>query len=249
MRRLSIMLCIALFGACSSDEANLASTQQAACNCDAYPEPCCCTTPILLDVAGDGFRLTSWAEGVLFAQSPAYRPSERAWTEPHSDDAWLVLDRNTDGVINDGSEMFGNKTPQPSPPAGHEANGFLALAEYDNGDEIIDRRDRVYSGLRLWQDRNHDGVSQPIELHTLAEMGVAGISVVYVEEREVDRHGNVFTYKADVHAATGASVGMTAWDVWLVGVQPELLGEEEFVIVRHDSNWNEPGGSRVRIYD
>jgi hypothetical protein len=176
----------------------------------------------LIDVAGDGFRLTSWADGVEFAPSPGFHPSARAWTEPGSDDAWLVLDRDGNGVISDGSEMFGNATPQPQPADGTLRNGFLALAQYDDDrNGTIDETDAVFAELRLWQDADHDGLSQPWELHALPYLGVAGISLVYVEAREVDQHGNSFRYKAAVYGSPGSSVGMTAWDVWLVGVRPE----------------------------
>jgi hypothetical protein len=84
--------------------------------------------------------------------------------------------RDGDGVINDGSEMFGNATPQPQPPAGTLRNGFLALAQYDDdGNGAIDEGDVIFSELRLWQDADHDGASQPAELHALPELGVAGI--------------------------------------------------------------------------
>lgn len=224
MRSLYAYLLLFPLVGCLGD-ADVDSTQQAACNCDAYPEPCCCTTPILLDIAGDGFRLTSWADGVVFAQSPAYRPSERAWTEPNSDDAWLVLDWNRDGIINDGSEMFGDHTPQPPPPNGQRRNGFAALAQWDNGDDTIDGNDEVFASLRLWQDRNHDAQSQPEELHSLTELGVAAISVVYSEVRQADEHGNAFRYRSAVLGSKDSGVGMTAWDVLLTGVQPELAVE------------------------
>jgi len=224
--------------ACSSGPP-VGSLEQPLCNCDVEDPPCCCTSPILIDVAGDGFRLTSWSDGVEFAPRPGFRPSARAWTEANSDDAWLVLDRDGDGVINDGSEMFGNATLQPQPPAGTRRNGFLALAQYDeDGNGTIDEHDAIFSELRLWQDSDHDGVSQPWELHALPELGVAGISLAYTEAREADQHGNSFRYKAAVYGTPGSPVGMTAWDVWLVGVRPDPV-----VVSEAASSHFEPRGN------
>jgi hypothetical protein len=227
MKAMGMLLLTATIGggtwaaACSSGP-SVGSLEQPLCNCDVEDPPCCCTSPILIDVAGDGLRLTSWADGVEFAPRPGFHPSARAWTEPNSDDAWLALDRDGDGVINDGSEMFGNSTPQPQPAVGTRRNGFLALAQYDDDrNGVIDEHDAIFSELRLWQDIDHDGVSQPWEVHALPELGVAGISLAYTEAREADRHGNSFRYKAAVYGTPGSPVGMTAWDVWLVGVRPE----------------------------
>lgn len=214
---------LVLVAACSSAP-EVDSLEQNVCNCDAEIPPCCCLSPILIDVAGDGFRLTSWTDGVELAPHPGFRPSSRAWTEANSDDAWLVLDRDDDGAINDASEMFGNATPQPPPLKGTLRNGFLALAVYDDArNGTIDARDAIFSELRLWQDRDHDGKSQRSELHVLPELGVAGISLAYTEDPEADQHGNSFRYKAAVYGTPGSPVGMTAWDVWLVGAEPELI--------------------------
>jgi hypothetical protein len=221
MRMLLLTTGIGLWAAACSIGSIVGSIDQAICNCDADIPPCCCTSPILIDVAGDGFRLTSWFDGVEFAPRPGFRPGVRAWTEANGDDAWLVLDRDGDGVINDGSEMFGDAAPQPQPADGALRNGFLALAQYDDGNGTIDEHDAIFPELRLWQDLDHDGVSQPSELHTLPELGVASVSLAYLEARQVDQHGNSFRYMAAVYGTPGSPAGMTAWDVWLVGTKPE----------------------------
>ena len=166
------------------------------CDCNPYSPDC--VSPILIDVAGNGFQLSTAAAGVFFNIRAVDAAQQISWTTPSSDDAWLVLDRNHNGVIDDGSELFGNFTPQPDPPVGQHRNGFLALAEYDksthggNADGLITSHDGIFASLRLWQDHNHNGISEAAELSTLKAIGVKTIELKYKDAKKVDEYGNYF---------------------------------------------------------
>jgi hypothetical protein len=158
--------------------------------------------------------------GVDFRLGETGAPQRIAWTAADSDDGFLVLDRNGNGRIDNGSELFGSSTPQPPSV---EPNGFLALAELDkpanggNGDGSISAQDAIYSSLWLWQDANHNGISESSELFTLPELQVARLSLDYREARRRDRHGNEFRYRAKVYRQPDSPAqNRYAYDVFLV---------------------------------
>jgi hypothetical protein len=181
-------------------------------------------SPIIIDTDGKGFHLTSPANGVVFDFYGNGKPIQIAWTAEGSTNGWLALDRNGDGKIDSGLDLFGNITAQP-PSSG--PNGFLALAVFDlpenggNGDGVIDIDDAVWPKLLVWIDTNHDGVSEPEELHHLDDIGVHSISLAYVKTPFKDEYGNQFRYKGKLDPDRGDDVGRIIYDVFLTELHPQ----------------------------
>ena len=193
-------------------------------NCNGAMDILDCTgygSPILISTDGGRITLTSRADGVMFDLLGIGEKIQIPWTVANSDDAWLVMDRNDNGAIDDGTELFGTVTPQPPPQSGELPNGFAALGVYDqaeiggNGDGLIDSNDAIFSRLQLWLDRNHNGISEADELYSLSEFGVIKIDLNYKDAFKVDDYGNIGRYRSKVYDAHGFHVGRWAWDVLL----------------------------------
>ncbi|HTQ77309.1 MAG TPA: hypothetical protein VMI15_04740 [Burkholderiales bacterium] len=130
--------------------------------------------PLALDLDGDGIETLGGPAGraVLFDHTGDGARDGTGWLAP--DDGWLALDRDGDGLISKGSELFGVDTLLPN---GTKApNGFAALAPLDTtGDGTIDAADALFDELLVWRDANSNGLSEPFEMQSLEQAGIAAI--------------------------------------------------------------------------
>ncbi len=177
-------------------------------------------SPIVIDVDGNGYHLTSVDDGVRFDLDADGVAELVAWTRADSGDAFLAFDRNGNGRIDDGSELFGNHTPAfPGRMDITAANGFEALRFLEGPaygraarDEVLTARDDAFSKILLWTDRNHNGFSEPDELQPAAAAGLLAIETDYQTARRRDAFGNEFRQRAKVIWPRGEAF---AYDVWL----------------------------------
>lgn len=177
-------------------------------------------TPIVIDLGRDGFDFTPVDAGVVFDLNADGVADRTSWTTAGAGDAFLALDRNNDGVVNDGRELFGSSTPQdPSP----QPNGFIALAFYDsqfgggNQDGVISADDDIWASLLLWHDANQNGISEATELIP-AGARIASIDLHYRSSRHRDAHGNELRYRSSVQRLMRKSTA--AVDVIFVTATP-----------------------------
>jgi hypothetical protein len=157
-------------------------------------------TPLVLSFNGSTPKFSQ--PDVFFDLAAAGTVLQTGWTRREVD-GFLVLDRNHDGRITDGRELFGNATPLTGGIEGPRVyTGFNALAVFDessnggNENGLLDPRDAIFPRLRVWIDYDRDGVSQPSELLSLADLAVTSISLRAWAVGQTDAHGNVIAYAA-----------------------------------------------------
>lgn len=151
-----------------------------------------CVSPIIIHLKrGEVRELTTAARGVLFDIDADGDLDQVAWTRANRrNQAFLVLDRNGNGTIDDGRELFGNFTTDDA------LNGFDALDKVvdANDDGAADSRDPLFANLQLWTDLNHDGISQREELRPAGDV-LESIGLGADLDTKVDRNGNRFRWR------------------------------------------------------
>jgi len=145
--------------------------------------------PLILDLDGDGLETIPFNENrpIYFDLDADGLKTGTGWVSP--DDGFLVLDRNGNGIIDDGTELFGDATPLKK---GKKASdGFAALAAEDtNRDGHVNFADKNWQNLRVWRDLNQDGISQTDELFTLGSLGIYELDVKKTKNSQVLKNGN-----------------------------------------------------------
>jgi hypothetical protein len=166
-------------------------------------------SPIVIDLDGDGIETLSQDANVYFDLDNNGMAEQTGWVG--NDDGLLVLDKNGDGEITNGNELFGNHTKLAD---GTDAvNGYQALSELDtNSDGLINQDDESYANLRVWQDANGDGLSQESELHTLQDLGIASLTTGYTDTSIDDGNSNTIKQTSTATLTNGDTIDTA--DVW-----------------------------------
>jgi uncharacterized repeat protein (TIGR02543 family) len=179
----------------------------------------CYSSPIIINFESGGYRLTGRNAPVLFDMAGNGHPSMVGWTAAGADEAFLWLDRNHNGRVTSGAELFGNFTRLQNGQLAR--NGFEALREYDvNSDGVIDDRDPIWPRLMLWRDLNHNGVSEPNELAPLEGSGVTSIDLHYHWSGRHDSWRNEFKYESLVSITNDKGHGVHKQPVYDIFFAP-----------------------------
>ena len=174
-----------------------------------YQGQCTFGSPVLVPTAqSQAYQLTSPSDGVQFDISGTGRLNQIAWTRPAEDLAFLAVDRNGDGKISSGRELFGNFTVPGV------TNGFAALAALTNhvGAPYVSADDPEFSKVLLWTDRNHNGISEPEELQPAGNV-IRRIGLIPVENNRRDGDGNLFRFRSSAELVSGRIIYI--YDVFL----------------------------------
>jgi len=171
-----------------------------------------CADPIILPVGADkrslkreDYQLTDFLHGVRFDLNGDGIEEQVSWTAQSSHLAFLAMDRNGNGKIDNGKELFSNFT-DIGWASGFEALRFHTARMSESQREMAAGwGNPFYEKLLLWEDDNHDGISQPEEIYKLSDHYLA-IDATCDFDPVTDKWGNQFICRG---AAAVKEQGMT----------------------------------------
>jgi hypothetical protein len=167
-------------------------------------------SPLILDLDGNGVQTTTLENGVIFDLNDDGLAHQVAWTD--GVDGFLVLDRNGDGIISSGAELFGDHTIMASGQVARD--GFEALRDLDsNADGVFNAQDDLFHQVQVWVDANHDGVSGADELFGLEQLGIAEIQLNPESTPDRFENDNFYGLTSSFTWADGRTSEVV--DVWL----------------------------------
>jgi len=161
--------------------------------------------PILLDLDGDGLETVGLSANIHFDFDADGVLTGTGWAG--KDDALLVWDRNANGQIEAGGELFGDFTELPNGTLA--PNGFAALAALDtNGDGLLDAADPAFAELKLWRDTSQDGQTAEGELISLSEAGIESLKLAHTLTNQRLANGNQLSREGSFTRADGSTSAM-----------------------------------------
>jgi hypothetical protein len=165
-------------------------------------------TPLALDLNGNGVQTLSIAERTVFDLDASGRPEFVGWIG--SGDGLLVHDIDGDGVIDNGTELFGSATDSIN--GGKAVDGYAALAQFDaNNDGKIDASDNIFKDLAVWVDANSNGLTEAGEVKSLTDLGIASLDL-NAQGTSISSNGNTIGLVSSYTTTEGEQKEMV--DVW-----------------------------------
>lgn len=207
---------------------------------------CSCTScsPLVFDLNGDGIHTTSLdSDAVSFDFTGDSILDRGGWTDRHTEEGILYYDRNRNQMIDGAQELFGDRTLMQD--GSRAANGFEALGAYDaprnggNGDRVISPGDRMWGRIRMWIDRNHDGVCSNDENYSLGQLHISSINLTYIEaiadeSYGFDEAGNWHRFKGSFvqRFPGGSKVSRSVHDVYFKVIHGRAVSDGGAVVTQ-----------------
>ncbi|MEG0870163.1 MAG: calcium-binding protein, partial [Hafnia sp.] len=155
--------------------------------------------PLVLDLDGDGIETVSSDAGIKFDFDGDGLKTATGWIG--SDDGILTIDKNNNGKIDDGAELFGVDYVKAD---GNKAiDGYDALRDLDsNADGVFNASDDKFNSVKVWRDLNQDGIAQADELRSLQDHGIVSIELSS-KPVNIDANGNIISQQGTYYKNTG----------------------------------------------